>query len=487
METVTVLWAIGGSFALTLAVVCGLVWLIERQHLSSLMLCILGVTIAVLAYGELGMMRAASAAEYEAWVRWNFLPVGVALSMLLLFVHHYVATGRVWLLWTIILARTVMVLVNFSVHPNFNFSSIESLRSVSFVGDQVSAIDVATYSERQWFAVANLILLMAYLVDAAIRRWQKGGRDSRGKALAVGLGIAVPMLYIIVDTQLLVFGVLHHPVSNVPWFLGALLVMAGGVGRDFVMSGRERLELAELRNRLTQVDRISVMGQLASTLAHELAQPLAATATNVDAARAQLTREKPDLEEVGSILDDIGADDRRAAEIIDRMRQLFKRRTIEMEPLRVEELVQDVIALVSPEARSKHVVLSVLMPPGLRRVLGDKVHLSQVLLNLVMNSIDALQCRPRDARRIVIEAQANDAQGEVELAVRDSGPGMPNSLTDNIFKPFFTTKPEGLGTGLALSRRIIEAHGGRMWADHTPQQGGATFRFRLKQAAADVV
>ena len=326
MEIVTILWSIGAAAALTLAAVCGLVWLIERRDLASVMLCILGVATAASGYGELGMMHSTTAAEYGEWLRWYYLPVFLAMIAMLLFVHFYLGTGRLWLMWAVIFARSVVVLVNFSVQPNWGFSSIVSLSAVSLFGEQVSVIGVAVVREWQWFAVASLVLLMAYLVDAAARRWLNGGRDARRKAIAVSLGIAVPMLCTIVYTQFLAFGLLHGPVSNLPWFLGALLVMASELGRDFIVSRRERVELAELRAQLAQVDRISVMGQLASTLAHELTQPLAATAANVEAGRAQLKREKPDLEELDSILDDIGRDDHRASEIIDRMRQLFKRR-----------------------------------------------------------------------------------------------------------------------------------------------------------------
>ena len=153
-----------------------------------------------------------------------------------------------------------------------------------------------------------------------------------------------------------------------------------------------------------------------------------------------------------------------------------------MQPLAVEDLVQDVVSLIHSEAINKHAVLALVMQPDLPRVLGDRVHLSQVLLNLLVNSIHAVESRPIDARGIVIEVRADEAKDEVELAVRDSGPGIPDNLADEVFKPFFTTKSNGMGMGLALSRTIIEAHGGRLWNDRMTQQDGAVFRFTLKRA-----
>jgi len=487
MEIVTILWSLGAAVAIVMAAVCGGLWLIEPRDRTTLMLCILGVATAVSAYLEFGMRHSATAAEYGEWLRWYYLPSGLALVSMVLFVHYYLGTGRVWLMYAAIFARSVVVVVNFLVHPNFGFSEIVSLRSVSLFGEQVSAIGVAVSSERQWFAVASMILLIAYLTDAATQRWLKGGWESRRKALAVSLGILVPLLCTTMYGYLLFFGVLQGALSTLPWFLGALLTMAYELGRDVILNRRARLELAEARAQLAQVERISVLGQLASTLAHELAQPLAATSANVDAALTQIGGKKPDLEELSSILRDIGNDHRRASKIINRMRALFKRHSIELKPLSVEDVVQDVALLIRPEATSKHVVLDLLMQPGLPLVFGDRVHLSQVLLNLLMNSLHAVQCRPLDARRITVEARANDAKGEVEVTVKDSGPGIPDSLVDEVFKPLFTTKSEGMGIGLALSRTIIEVHGGRLWFELAAQQDGAVFHFTLRRAAGRAV
>jgi len=479
---VTILWSLCGIFAIALAAVCGWLGLTERQGRASLMLCLLGVAAAGSAYVELGMMHSTTAAEFAAWQHGIQAPVYLGFMAVVLFAHNYLGPGRAWLLWTIIFMRSTMFVVNLFVYPSFTYSSIDSVRRISMLDEQVTVVATAVLrTQWQMFALASLFLVMVYLIDIAVRRWRKGGPDARRKALALTLGIALPLLSAIVYANLVVFGVLDLPVSNLPWFLGALVVMAYELARDVVVKRRAQLELIELREQLAQAERVSVLGQLASALAHELIQPLTATAANVGAAQMELESEKPDLLELRAILGDIDRDDHRAVDIIDRMRRFSQRRTIDMQPLAVEDLVQDVISLVRSEATNKRVVVALVMEPGLPRVLGDRVHLSQVLLNLLMNGIHAVESCPLDARDIVIEARADDAKGEVELAVRDSGPGIPDNLADEVFKPFFTTKSNGMGMGLALSRTIIEAHGGRLWTERMAQQDGAVFRFTLKR------
>ena len=481
METVTSLWSFCAALAAILAAVCGGVWLIEKRDYASLMLSVLGIAATTSAFFELGLMRAARPDEYGELLRWYHLPVFFAFMGVLLFVHYYLRTGRSWLMWAVIVVRSAVLIINFSVQPNFNFSQIISLRQISFLGEMVSVIGNAVPRlEAQPVGIFSIVLLLTYVTDAAVRRWRQGANDSKRKALAVFFGIGLPVLCTFLVNNLLVLGFAQIPITLLPWVLGALLPMSYEWARDVMLSRRARLQIAELQSQLAQVDRVSLMGQLASSLSHELSQPLTAATANAKAGLLHLRTENPDLEDVREILDDVGRDLRRAAEIISRMRLLFKQRAIEMQPLRVEEVLQDVLDLVRQETISKRATLRVLVQPGLPRVVADRVHLTQVILNLVMNAIHALQANATDSRRIVIEARADDVKNEVEISVADSGPGIPASAVDHLFQPFFTTKPEGTGIGLALSQTIIEAHGGRLWYDETPRGGGAVFRFTLR-------
>ena len=246
---------------------------------------------------------------------------------------------------------------------------------------------------------------------------------------------------------------------------------------------RAEHETELLRQEVARAGRVSMLGQLASSLAHEINQPLGAILRNAEAAELYLQQPSPDLDEVRAILCDIRTDDERAGHVIDRMRGLLQRHTLETRRLDVSSLVRDVAAFVRVDAASRHVKLDVDVPGGLPEVRGDRVHLQQVLLNLILNGMDALNGARLEDRRVSVTARPDAARGAqtVEIAVDDAGPGIPADVIAQIFDPFFTTKPNGMGMGLAISRTIVEAHGGRLWAENR-NGGGAAFRFTLPMA-----
>jgi PAS domain S-box-containing protein len=258
-----------------------------------------------------------------------------------------------------------------------------------------------------------------------------------------------------------------------------------GVSRDCTAQKQADQETLLLRQEIAHVGRVSMMGQLASALAHEINQPLGAILRNTEAAELFTENESPDLDEIRAILADIRKDDQRAGSVIDRMRALLKRHDLETRPLDLGELVGDVASLARADAAARQVKLDVDVPGGLPLVRGDRVHLQQVLLNLILNGMDALNEVSRQERHVSVTARLDGAQ-TVEIAVSDTGHGIPADKLAHVFDPFFTTKPNGIGMGLPISRTIIEAHGGRLWAENN-NGGGAAFRFTLpiaEEAAA---
>jgi C4-dicarboxylate-specific signal transduction histidine kinase len=245
-----------------------------------------------------------------------------------------------------------------------------------------------------------------------------------------------------------------------------------GVSVDITERKRAEQELAQHRNELAHIARVSTMGELAASVAHELNQPLGAILRNAEAAELFLQAPSPDLEEVRAILTDIRADDARAGAVIDRIRSMLKRREIEHTPLDLKLLAGEVVKLVRPEADARKIQLALepgSPPPPVR---GDRAQLQQVLLNLLLNAMDAVNDSPNDRRRVSVCVRT--AGSQVEAAVSDAGSGIPADKVAHVFEAFFTTKPNGLGMGLAISRSIIKAHGGSIHWQNNPA-GGATF------------
>jgi two-component system sensor kinase FixL len=259
-------------------------------------------------------------------------------------------------------------------------------------------------------------------------------------------------------------------------------ILVRGVTQDITVRKQAEQETQSLRREIAHTGRVSMMGQLASALAHEINQPLGAILRNAEAAELFMQDKSPDLDEVRAILADIRKDDQRAGNVIDRMRGLLKRQDLDKRPVDVDELVDGVAALVRSDAAARHIRLELAVANHLPPVSGDPVHLQQVLLNLIVNGMDALNGNRGD-RRVSVTAALDGAE-TVEIAVSDSGQGIPVDQLTHIFDPFFTTKPNGMGMGLPISRTIIKAHNGRLWAENR-NEGGASFRFTLPIAVKD--
>ena len=250
-------------------------------------------------------------------------------------------------------------------------------------------------------------------------------------------------------------------------------------GIFFDITARHAAEAAAQRHRneLLHIGRVHMLGQLSGALAHELNQPLGAILSNAEAAELLLQREPPPWSEVREILADIRKDDLRASDVIQRMRALLQRHELELKSLAADALFAECLVLARHDAYERKVTVTMEVRPGTPRLRGDRVHLQQVLLNLLINGMDAMSEGPVERRRLVVRGERgpNDT---VEFSVEDAGSGIPPDQVERIFDSFHTTKPNGLGLGLSISRTIIEAHHGRIWAKNN-SNGGATFCFTV--------
>ena len=248
------------------------------------------------------------------------------------------------------------------------------------------------------------------------------------------------------------------------------------VGTDITDQLQAQHDLQQSQQEMERILRANLLGELASTLAHELNQPLAAILSNAQAARRMLAKNKLEETMLAEILDDIVRDDKRAGEVIHGVRAMLRHGEVSREQLAVSDIVDEVVRIVKTEADTQGIRLTLTMAPELPPVQVNKIEIQQVLMNLIVNAMRIQLAKPRQER--FVHVQVTSENDQINFTVRDRGPGIKTEAMDKIFEPFFTTRREGLGMGLALSRRIVQAHGGRIWAENHPE-GGAVFSFTI--------
>jgi C4-dicarboxylate-specific signal transduction histidine kinase len=250
------------------------------------------------------------------------------------------------------------------------------------------------------------------------------------------------------------------------------------VGTTTDVDDRKRAEeaLRQAQGDLARINRVTTMGELTASLAHEISQPISGALTNVSVCVRKLEQEKPDLAEVRAAVTRIGRDAQRASEIIARIRSQFKRSAVSREVVDVNEVNRETVALLRGEAMRHNVSIRTELATDLPQIFGDGVQLQQVVMNLIVNGIEAM--KDVDGRRELFVKSERTENEQVSVSVSDTGVGLAPQVVEQIFEPFFTTKPHGTGMGLHISRSIIESHGGRLWAMLNDGLG-STFSFSL--------
>jgi signal transduction histidine kinase len=266
---------------------------------------------------------------------------------------------------------------------------------------------------------------------------------------------------------------------QIAFVLVVILLQAGLIA--ILLQEHRRRQLAEVQSRqrmaeLAHVNRFATAGELTASIAHEINQPLGAILTNAETVKAILTSPSPDIAELNEIVDDILKDDQRASEVIRRMRSLLKKAPFELKNFDLNDVVRETLGFLSSLAVGRKFELTSVITPDALPILGDRIQLQQVILNLVLNGIDAMKDTPAENR--IISIRTSRVEDFAELSVSDRGPGIPGDKLNEVFQPFFTSKAEGMGMGLSIARTIIEAHQGLISA-RNQVHGGASFRIRL--------
>lgn len=448
-----------------------------RDWQPYLFLGLASLSVACVCVLELAIMRADNLDHCRSILRWASVPIAAMITSVTGFVWTYFRTGRRWLALAAVGLIVTSELANLvSAVPAVRHAV--ALRQSETLGGARFTQPVVESGPWAWVEVASVLFLTAYLVDASMALWRKG---LRRRAVVVGGGVVFFLVISRGHAWLVENGIIQSPYFVSFSFTGVLLAMGIELADDVVRAARlakSELELQHARTQLAHVGRVSMLGQLASALAHELNQPLGAILRNAEAAELYLQSERPDLDELRAIVADIRQDDRRAGEVIDRLRSMLKRGEMQSQEIDVASLLADAATLARADAAHRRVAIALDAPGELPRVRGDRIHLQQVLLNLLINAMDAVAEQADGSRHITLSARACGSN-QVSIAVSDSGRGIPPDLLAQVFEPFFTTKAHGMGMGLAISQTIISAHRGELVAENHSSSRGATFRFTL--------
>ena len=341
------------------------------------------------------------------------------------------------------------------------------------------------WASAEWRALFGFGAAQVFTLDDFFARIHP---DDRAAARSTLLGIALQGGSYDIEYRLLL------PDGALRWIASRGCIGSDGSGRDGVVLGvssdvspRKLAELAlrEKQEQVFHLSRVSVLGELSGALAHEINQPLTSILSNAQAAHRLLARTAPPLAEIRAILADIVAEDRRAADVIGRLRGLLKHSVTAHATIDFDAVTSEVAGLLRNDLLNRDIRVDLAVGPGLPAVAGDRVQLQQVLINLVVNACDAIGPRggagQAGARWITVAVAAANARSGVDLTVHDSGPGLPDGQCESVFAPFHSTKPDGMGLGLAICRTIVTAHGGRIRAwNH--RLGGAVFHVFLPAA-----
>jgi two-component system sensor histidine kinase/response regulator len=477
------------------------------DHLQVFLSVVIAIAASYAALDLAGRVTAASGWARSVWLTGGGVAMGIGIWSMhftgMLAFHLPVPVGYDWP--TVLVSLLAAILSSFFalyIASRQKLGWVQALVSGVILGAGITGMHYIGMASMRMSAVSRfspllvtlsivlaIVFSLAALLLAFDLREETKGTPSRKIASAAVMGAAISgMHYTGVASASFIPSAatpdLSHAVSvsvlgsagivTVTLIILGIAVLTSAVNRRFAAQSLE-LALAEAKAELTHVTRIAIMGELVATIAHEVNQPLTAIVTYAGYCLRELAGETPNLQKVREAIGEMANDGNRASAVISRIRALLMKGTPDWVKLDINEVIHEVTLLMHSEVTRNRISLRTDLAANLPRILGDRVQLQQVLINLIMNSIDAMRTITDRPRELLIKSGKNP--DGVLILVQDSGSGLDPDQADRIFVPFFTTKPQGIGMGLSISLSIIESHGGRLWAESGSK--GALFHFTL--------
>ncbi len=477
MNWVMLVWGMVMSACLTLALVHLLAWSQNHRARASLAFSAAATSVAGCAAFELAMMLAKTPEQFNLDIRYAGIVVLGMHAGLVAYVCLDFKAGNCWLAWSSVGLRVLAVVLAFTTGGSDIYREITALGSIELLGERVAVVSAAI--SNPWVHVNSFssLLWIGFVIDASVRLWRRGGAENRRRAGVVGGSMILFLLFAAGLTGLQEYQIIRMPYFVALSFLPMILVIASELSRNLNQVASLAEEALRHERELAHMSRVSLVGELSGALVHELGQPLGALLANAETARLTLDAAPLDKKELIGILTDIQDDSLRAGGIVQGMHTFLRRQEVAFESVHLGTLFAEVEKLATPDAALRRAALTFAVAPGLPPVQGHRVQLQQVLLNLILNGLQAMEDCPPDER--ALHVTASDVEGNlVQISVMDSGKGLPAEKLNQIFTPFLTTKTTGLGMGLCICRRIVQAHNGRIWIENN-QGPGATARFTL--------
>ena len=464
-------------------------WFKNKNQYIYILSTIMAMSAGVSALLELGLLMTTSVDTYNELLRYENLAIFLILVPMTWFVHFYLKTGRNWLVVSITALWSIAIIVNFITPVNLTFSEIYELKRVeTFWGEMFS---IPSGEENPWKILADIasLLILIYVIDASLRKFRQGEYD---KPLIIGGSIIFFILSAGIHTPLVDAEIVATPYMISFSFLAIVITFSYQLASDAMQIQRYARQVVAIENKRTAAEkdlqqtrcelehmgRENLLGELSTTLAHEINQPLSAILNNSYAAQRFLSSQPPNLQEVREIFTDIIRDDERAREIILRLQTLLKTGEIIREQYAINDIIQEVVDFLKHEISVNHIEIELKLLHENPLVLVGKIEIQQVLMNLIVNAIKAMSELPEENKLIIISTQMTEKK-EIAVSVSDTGKGLTEVDQEKLFDAFYShNENKSLGMGLTISRRIINAHGGNIFARNLSTDG-ARFSFTL--------